>query len=196
MLELGTDINDIMNNYNYYNNDSSEISYLDDICDISFNENAFSDISLNDFIGDEYETLSSFLHHHDDDNLSTNMSDNIITRAAYDRLIHDRTCPIGKFIRDMNITYGECRDLWPILKKSPKNLRKPYGKRVNQSEKVRRDTARIRNRVHAHHTRMRKRIFAEVLQQLNSLRQTKQAKNIIIIENVQIDEDFFDHEYH
>jgi len=50
----------------------------------------------------------------------------------------------------------------------------------------------MRNRIHAHHTRMRKRLFIEVSKQLDAIRKSDAVMNINDY-NIEINEDFFSH---
>jgi hypothetical protein len=63
----------------------------------------------------------------------------------------------------MKITYTESLQLWHLLSQCPKKLRENYGKRKKVSETERKNITRIRNRLHAQHTRLRRKIFSEVL---------------------------------
>ena len=63
----------------------------------------------------------------------------------------------------MKITYTESLQLWHLLSQCPKKLRTCYGKRKKISENERKTMTRIRNRLHAQHTRLRRKIFSEVL---------------------------------
>jgi len=63
----------------------------------------------------------------------------------------------------MKITYTESLQLWHLLSQCPKKERVHYGKRKQVSETERKNITRIRNRLHAQHTRLRRKIFSEVL---------------------------------
>ena len=141
-LQQSSEYDDIM----CIDNNDCLNSLLDDINDISFNDMDITSNIGEYIIGDEWISLENLNFVTDDnvDTLTTNNNNDMtsIKRGQYENLLHDKTCSIGKFIRDMNITFIECKVLWPLLKKCPKKVRQPYGKRINQTDKARKDTTR------------------------------------------------------
>jgi hypothetical protein len=98
-------------------------------------------------------------------------------------------------MRDMKISYTESLQLWHLLAKCPKKIRTSYGKREFKSQAERKLITRVRNRLHAQHTRLRKRIFSEVLKLRDSYKKNKTITSDEmqgLPADVEIDDYFFD----
>ena len=81
-------------------------------------------------------------------------------------LINSPTDPVGKFLRDLNISAVQAIDL-DIMKKlatAPKKNREKYGPRRKLTEAERLEVSRSRNREHARATRTRRKIFKKLVE--------------------------------
>lgn len=95
----------------------------------------------------------------------------------------------------MNISYDEACSLWCLLKQCPKKERQQYGARKKISEDERIKQTRHRNRLHATHTRLRKRIFSAVLKLREENKKIQMDITSKSNENLHINENFFDNYY-
>ena len=98
-----------------------EASQLDDL--IAFDMSIDVDIDIDDndndmitYIDDDYQDylssissptspISSVSPVSPTSSTSPSSIEMILTRSMYDKILKNRTCPIGRFLRDMNITY-------------------------------------------------------------------------------------------